>query len=627
MHTVIFCDRQVDVLPLRTTPEVLLPYCNIPVLVHILRFLERSEVPEVTLVRPSPAVLRLMDSLPMQMQLHFTDAPEQLLTHGPTLVLYRPCLPCWDMGELKSLCGAAPVRLLHADGSLAEAALFPAGSRLIPPEHAVSLILSEFRRPASPEEYRDMQVSLLRERRMQSFRIGQGVRIGKQAEISGSSIIGNDCVIGDRAVVEDCVLGDGVQVGTGAVLRHCVICRHALIDRGMQLAGAVVGQGEIAASHLGAPVGRLVHADALDGIHEGLPRWNSAETALRAGAAMTTLGHVLAVGGDCLAAEVFAHAAAAGAAAQGAEVWNAGICALSQLIHVGKTAGCDALLWVQGEAVQVLHPYGSGFPLDVSQRRRLVQAMEAEVSTRIVPCGKLCDARPFLSLWEHEIRRILPKSTFTVEVCCGNSALRRTAERLFSGGTGERLVLNLSDDGTQASVFSTATGMVRHEQLLLLSLLSFRENGEGLALPSEFHPAAEGFAAQFGGRILRLFSPKLSPTAAALCLRQGVCMDGALLFAHILRILSHRQISFASAVSLLPAMYTGRYELSTALSAQAVEKLRRSNPDRAVRLELPTRRGLVRLMAYADSAETAQELCGFWENQLRAAEHRLEDAQ
>jgi hypothetical protein len=64
-------------------------------------------------------------------------------------------------------------------------------------------------------------------------------------------------------------------------------------------------------------------------------------------------------------------------------------------------------------------------------------------------------------------------------------------------------------------------------------------------------------------------------------------------------------------------MYTARREISTTLTPQAVEKLRRSDPDSAVRVELPDRRGIVRLLAYAQSAETAAELCGFWEKKLR----------
>ena len=50
---------------------------------------------------------------------------------------------------------------------------------------------------------------------------------------------------------------------------------------------------------------------------------------------------------------------------------------------------------------------------------------------------------------------------------------------------------------------------------------------------------------------------------------------------------------------------------------QAVEKLRRSNPDSCVRIELPDYRGRLRMLAHARFPEAAAELCGFWEQKLR----------
>ena len=86
-----------------------------------------------------------------------------------------------------------------------------------------------------------------------------------------------------------------------------------------------------------------------------------------------------------------ADAAIAGAVSQGAQVWDGGICARSQLISVGQNTACDALLWIQGDGVLRLHPYGKlGLPPDEAQRRRILQALEAKLSTRIVSCGKRC---------------------------------------------------------------------------------------------------------------------------------------------------------------------------------------------------------------------------------------------
>ncbi len=609
MHVYLFCDKSADFLPMPSLPEILLPYANIPLLSHILRYLEGERITRVTLIHADAQVRRTAESLPLLMDLTYADTP--LRTDAPALVLFRPCLPPWDLDALYALSGSAPVRLSDS------AALLPAGVQLSMPDNALCHEMSAFRPAETSEAYRNLQQKLAKDTKFRHFCIGQGVRMGKHVRISDSSVIGNDCVIGDHAVLEDCVLLDGVQIGAGAELRRCILCRHALIDRDVQLKDAVIGEGEIFCNHRNIPMHRHFSLDALDGIHEGLPRWNSISTALQAGAAMTAIGMRIAVGADTEAALPFADAAIAGAVSQGAQVWDGGICARSQLISIGQTAACDVLLWVQGDGVFRLHPYGKlGLPPDETQRKRILQALEAKLSTRIIPCGKCHDARPFLALWEDRVRQILPEHHAAVEICCGDKLLRKTAESLYSGGNGDRIVLNLSEDGTTCTAFSQESGMVRHEQLLLLSLLSFREDGEALAIPAQFHPAAEGFAAWCGGRILRMHTPAVSPMAAKRFAEQGVCTDGILLFAHILRILELRHISLADAVKLLPDFCTMRTEISTTLSRQAVENLRRRNPDRSIRIGLPDRFGMVQILAHAHSMEAASELCDFWEKRL-----------
>ncbi len=621
MHVILFCDTPVRFLPLREMPEARLPYCNTPLIVHILRFLDQSGIPDVTLIGADAETRELVNALSLSAHLHYADAAEALRLSAPTLLLRRLSLPRWDMGELLALCDAAPVRLVHPDGSPTGAELHPMGSIPAVPDAAVTAVLSVFRLPSAPSDYLAQQQELLHAPHGKSRRIGEGVRIGRNAVISESSVIGSDCVIGSRAVIEDCVLGDGVQIGADAVLRRCVICRHALIDRGVQCSDLTAAEGEIVAAHRNAPMPRRFQVSAQDGIHEGLPRWNTAETALCAGAAMTALGDRIAVGCDSPAAVPAVQAAAAGAASQGAQVWNAGCCALSQLIYAAKQTECTALLWLQGEEVLYLRPYGAaGLELTDAQRSRLRQALRARTARHILPAGSLADARPLLQLWETKCRALFHNPECTVEICCGSPPLRETAQRLFGGGRGERIVLNLTDDGRQASVFSQDIGMIRHEQLLLLSLLSFREEGAALALPEDFHPAAEAFASRMGGRILRLYAPSVSPTAARLFAEQGVCTDGVLLFAHILRIMECRRMRLPQLAALLPPMYTLQHEFSTPLTPQAVERLRRSDPDRAVRVGLPAANGRLRLLIHAHSAETAAELCSGWEKKFRAAE-------
>ncbi len=618
MEVILFCDGQARCIPGEPMPEALLPYCNMPLIARILRFLSGTAVTGVTLCRADPRTREFVESLPLRMELRW-EVPERL--KADSLVLHRLSLPDWDMGELSALCGNAPVRLLHPDGTETHAALCPAGSALCRPERTANVVLSVFDRADTPEQYLLLQQRML-ERGAERLRIGQGTVFGKKAQADAATVIGNDCLIGEHAVLERCCLGDGVQIGAGAVLRDCVIGSRALADRQVQLSGRHIPADTVIAPQSDEPVTPELIVREEDGICRTLPRWNNAGTALQAGAAMTALGMRLVIGHSAAEGEAAALAAAAGAVSQGAQVWNAGCSALSQLIDLCGRVRADAILWVKGNAVLHLLPrMAGGFVPDSTQLRRLRQALAASVSTRIPECGKLRGASQLLPLWEDGIRSILPETMpCAVEVSCGDPHLRSTAESLFSGGTGQRIVLSLSEDGTKASAFTGDAGMLHHEQLLLLSLLSFRETGEALALPAEFHPAAEGFASRFGGRILRLHTPRTSPQAALLWQQQGVCMDGIRLFAHVLRVLAKRSLTLADAAALLPPMVTVRRMISTTLNAQAVESLRRENPDPAVQLVRPAFGSLARLLVHAADAETAAELCDFWETRIRARE-------
>ncbi len=618
MEALLYCDERARCVPGEALPEALVPYCNIPLLARILRALPEMGMTGVTLCRTDPETRAFVETLPLRIPVRW-EAPARFA--ADTLVLHRLSLPGWDMGELLSLVGEIPVRLCTENGAETSASLFPAGSAPGRPETSVRVLRSEFPRADSPAQYLAIQQTLLQNGGMERFRIGQGTRLGKGARVDEATILGSDCLIGAHVVLEHCVLGDGVQIGAGAVIRDCVLGRGALVDRQVMLEGRQIPAGGVVAPQSQAVRHPALCLHAEDGICRELPRWNNAESALQAGAAMTVLGKNLAIGFAAPAREAFALAAAAGAAAQGAQVWSAGQCTLSQLIHICRTVNADAMLWVdENGALQPFLP--GGFAPETAQLRRIRQALSAGLSTRIPECGKLLPAGHFLPLWEEDIRAILPALPCEVAVSCGNALLRDAAQRLFAGGTGERIVLSLSEDGTQVSAYTPEAGMVHHDQLLLLSLLSFRETGEALALPADFHPAAEDFAARYGGRILRLHSPGTSPQAARFWQRQGVCRDGIRLFAHIQRVLAGRRVTLAQAAALLPPMVTVRRLLSTTLSSQEVERLRRENPDPAVHLIRPAFSSLTRLLVHASDLETAAELCDFWEKRTT----RVEDA-
>ncbi|MBD5142701.1 MAG: hypothetical protein K2K06_07385 [Oscillospiraceae bacterium] len=621
MQVILFCDKMTDCIPVKDCPEALLPVCNVSLLRYLLEYIQEKGFRNAVLLAVDERIRQLVDNMHLQIPVQFARSLAALHANTPTLLLRQLCLPDWDMGELLTLCNGGAVRLFHADSTPTFAELHPQGSVLLEPEQTEMTEYSKFQHIRTPAEYREMQQKLLTIRKFQRTRIGEGVKISRTAIIDELTIIGNDCIINRNVKLERCVLGDGVQIGAGAVLTDCVICRKAFIDEETHLENAVIPQGTVLQSN--ARTARTKQHCVLpeDGICEGLPRWNTAETALKAGASLTVIGNRLAIGYSHENAESLAIAAVAGAVSQGASVWLAGQCALSQLIAISKFTDCNALLWVQGERIMQIRPFRvGGFALTEQQSHRIWQALEANACERITEFGKLHHANNLLALWEDTCQKLLPEPEFEIHVSCANTQLRTVAQKLFSGGTGQRITLSLSEDGTKISAFSSESGMIRWEQLLLISLFSFQEQGEVLVLPEDFHPVAEDFASQYHAKITRLSDSNPSPAMLNLYQEQAVCTDGVTLFAHVLRVLKQKNQTLAQMAKILPEICTVQHELTTSLTRQSIEKLQRSNPDAKISIIMPPQSKLVRLRVHADSIETAAELCGFWEKKLRMSE-------
>lgn len=621
MQAILFCDKMTDCVPVKDCPEALLPFCNVPLLEYLLQYIQEKGFRNAVLLAVDERIERLVDSMHLQMPVQFARSLASLHANAPTLLLRQLCVPDWDMGELLTLCNPVAVRLFHADSTPTFAELHPQGSVLLEPEQTKTTEYSKFQHIRTPAEYREIQQKLLSSRKFQRTRIGEGVKISRTAKIDEFTILGNDCMINSNAKLERCVLGDGVQIGAGAVLTDCVICRKAFIDQETHLENAVVPQGTVLQSDTKTAQIKQNYVLQEDGICQGLPRWNTAETALKAGASITVIGNRIAIGYSHENAESLAIASVAGAVSQGASVWIAGQCALSQLITIAKFTDCDILLWVQGEQIMQIRPFrAGGFALTEQQSYRIWQALEANTCERITEFGKLHHAENLLALWEDSCQKLLPQPEFEIHVSCANSQLRTIAQKLFSGGTGQRITLSLSEDGTKISAFSSESGMIRWEQLLLISLFSFQEQNKALILPEDFHPIAEDFALQYHAKIIRLSNINPSPNLLNLYQEQAVCTDGIKLFIHVLRVLKQKKQNLAQVAKLLPEICTVQHEVTTNLTRQSIEKLQRSNPDTKISIIMPPQSKFVKLRVHADSIETAAELCGFWEKKLRMTE-------
>ncbi|MDE5768026.1 MAG: hypothetical protein K2H82_01435 [Oscillospiraceae bacterium] len=647
MQAVFFCDKFISCIPVRECPESQLTLCNVPLLAYLLKYIQEKGFRNAVLLGTDEQTRELADSLHLRMPVQYVRTLASLHADTATLLLRRLCVPNWDMGELFSLCdsGTGAVKLRNSDGTPTFAELHPQGSVLLAPERTELLQDSTFRQIDTPAQYREIQQELLSQdnsrRKFQNSRIGAGAKISRLAGIDSLSVIGNDCVIRKGAELERCVLGDGVQIGEDAKLTDCVICRKAVIDQKTHLENAVIPEETVLQSDARIPRKKQIVVLPEDGICQGIPRWNTAETALRAGAGMSVISRRLAIGYSHRSAESLAIAASAGAVSQGIPVWYAGECALSQLNFIAAMTDCDMLLWVQGEQIRQIRPFqAGGFPLTEQQIHRVQQAIAADACERMTESGELYHAENLLALWKEQCRKLIPAQipgNPEIHVSCGNSGLRKAAQELFSeisrnsesenikNNINSRITLSLSGDGTKISVFVSECGMIRWEQLILISLFAFSENRESLIIPADFHPVAEDFAREQRKKIRRI-SPEeiqsgMSPEFLESFQKQGICTDGVKLFAHVLQAMASTGKTLPELLKNLPEICTIQHELSTELTRQQIERLQESNQDRKVSMILPAGGKLVKLRVHADSVETAAELCGFWEKKLQRREN------
>ncbi|MDE6730151.1 MAG: hypothetical protein K2J71_05185 [Oscillospiraceae bacterium] len=646
MQAVFFCDKFISCIPVRECPESQLTICNVPLLAYLLKYIQEKGFRNAVLLGTDEQTRELADSLHLRMPVQYVRTLASLHADTATLLLRRLCVPDWDMGELFSLCdsGTGAVKLRNPDGTPAFAELHPQGSVLLAPERTELLQASTFRQIDTPAQYREIQQELLSQdnsrRKFQSSRIGAGAKISRLAGIDALSVIGNDCVIRKGAELERCVLGDGVQIGEDAKLTDCVICRKAVIDQKTRLENAVIPEETILRSDAKIPRKKQIVVLSEDGICQGIPRWNTAETALRAGAGMSVISRRLAIGYSHRSAESLAIAAAAGAVSQGVPVWYAGECALSQLNFIAATTDCDMLLWVQGEQIRQILPFqAGGFALTEQQIHRVQQAISANACERMTEPGEIYHAENLLALWKEQCRKLIPAEipgNPEIHVSCGNSGLRKATQELFSEISGNlnlknninsRITLSLSEDGTRISVFLSECGMIRWEQLILLSLFACRESQQSLIIPADFHPVAEDFAREQHAKIQRISPEEIESESGKLSevletfQKQGICTDGVKLFAHVLQAMASTGKTLPELLKTLPEICTVQHELSTELTRQQIERLQESNQDRKVSMILPAGGKLVKLRVHADCVETAAELCGFWEKKLQRREN------
>ena len=97
--------------------------------------------------------------------------------------------------------------------------------------------------------------------------------------------------------------------------------------------------------------------------------------------------------------------------------------------------------------------------------------------------GIITDGSVLKNIYLNDLKKILPdKSPFKITV----SSSSGFSESFGSEKSGDEIIIQLSPDGTKASLYSDKSGFISYSQLILLCCLEHFEQGHDEALPYDF---------------------------------------------------------------------------------------------------------------------------------------------
>ncbi len=499
------------------------------------------------------------------------------------------------------------------------------------------------------------------------------VYIGENAEISDGA------VIGPYAVVDDgCYLGRNSAVRYSAVLENswladkakvtgAVVCSGAALKKGASMfEGSVAGSGSVVGEFAGVKPGVLVWPGKIvpsqtvldtnlkygsmkseyigeNGITESGGVRLNAETCVRFGAAMGSNAGKIGIASDGKrSSEIMRYAVMSGIAGSGGSVTDFGESFKAQLDFLVNFCGLDAGVFIKGGDEKSIEICGKGgLPITRSFERLLENAMSKcefrEASEREI--NEIAEMHSVKNIYVQELMKQAKGglngvcASFECENESIKSIITDCAARL--GVTqSDSLVLRISPDGSHVTALSEGEGC-GYETLLSVCCLHEMKKGNDISVPYD----APSFLDELTNgrcRVMRYLSTPADDSdsaARSLAEKQVFVRDGLFLSLKLLSVMKERGKSLSELADEIPKKYIFRKTVSLSFSPSFISKLVGEDEKnyrntregiKLVRQEgslliIPEKSGKsVRILAEADTAETAEELCGSIEDLLNS---------
>jgi hypothetical protein len=196
-----------------------------------------------------------------------------------------------------------------------------------------------------------------------------------------------------------------------------------------------------------------------------------------------------------------------------------------------------------------------GLPLNSKCESAINQALrDRTVPELLASEGTITDSSGFKNIYKQHIEGLIPdKCPYSISVSKNGQKMH------FPSTNGEELIIQLSSDGTKASLYSDKSGFVSYETLVFICCLDMFENGKDVGLPFEFPFSADNFAAKHGCKVYRYFSLSdgySDQMGRQLAKEQNFTLDGLFLALKTIKIAVNKGMSIKETANLIPEFYT-----------------------------------------------------------------------
>lgn len=505
--------------------------------------------------------------------------------------------------------------------------------------------------------------------------IGTDTEISDGAVIGPYAVIGDGCSIGRNSRVRYSVVSDNCCFGSDSSVTGALVCsgvalrnRSSMYENSVAGSGCVIGDDVCVKPNVSIWPGKVVGKGAT--LNSNVKYGNvkaeyfssgridesngvklNAENCVRLGSALGSVSKTRKIALGCdgsPCSRIMSRALSVGLSETGAVVWNFGECFESQFRYLVNICGFEAGAFAcdAGEKYIDICSYG-GLSLPCKFERQLEAAMSKcefreAADTEIEEPADMSGVK---QLYTHGVMMQAPDGlNGTAAVFkCENTVIKSLISSCVSKlGTqeSENTVFEISADGKKLTAVSNGK-RYDYEKLLAVVCLDEMSKGKDIAVPYDSPDFLDLLAMKQGKRIYRYLSTPADGAdakARQLAAKQPFVRDGIFLAVKILSIIKRKNCELEELVSELPKRHiikrTVRINFSPSyLFDLAGERVEESINDRegikiicndGRLLVIPERRGeSVLMLAEAESAETAEEICAGFEEIINVANEKV----